>query len=44
MSSNDLDKMSLLSNIYMTKNLILRAFGGIYLVAFLSFYVQSDGL
>lgn len=33
----------LLSNIYTTKNLILRAFAGIYLVAFLSFYVQSDG-
>lgn len=42
--SNDLEKMSLLSNIYTTKNLILRAFAGIYLVAFLSFYVQSEGV
>jgi hypothetical protein len=35
--------MPLLSNIHLTKNLILRAFAGIYLVAFLSFYIQCDG-
>lgn len=40
--SNDLD-MSVLSNIHRTKNIILRAFAGIYLVAFLSFYIQCDG-
>jgi hypothetical protein len=40
---SDTEKMSILSNVIVTRNLILRCFAGIYLCAFLSFYVQSEG-
>ncbi|KAG5681137.1 hypothetical protein PVAND_010597 [Polypedilum vanderplanki] len=41
---SDIEKLSVLSNIIITRNLILRCFAGIYLCAFLSFYVQAEGL
>lgn len=41
---SDPEKLSILSNIIITRNLILRSFAGIYLCAFLSFYVQAEGL
>ncbi|XP_070496051.1 lipase maturation factor 2-like [Chironomus tepperi] len=41
---SDTEKMSILSNVIVTRNLILRCFAGIYLCAFLSFYIQCEGL
>lgn len=40
---SDTEKLSILSNVIYTRNLILRCFAGIYLCAFLSFYVQAEG-
>lgn len=40
---SDSDKFSILSSVISTRNLILRAFCGIYLCAFLSFYIQAEG-
>ncbi|CRL02212.1 CLUMA_CG015063, isoform A [Clunio marinus] len=40
----DNEKFTILSNVITTRNLILRGFCGIYLCAFLSFYVQAEGL
>lgn len=40
---SDSDNMSILSKVVCTRNFILRAFCGIYLSAFLSFYIQAEG-
>lgn len=37
------EKLSILSSVIVTRNLILRSFCGIYLCAFLSFYIQAEG-
>lgn len=37
------EKFTILSNVIFTRNLILRSFCGIYLAAFLSFYIQAEG-
>lgn len=37
------EKFKILSNVVFTRNLILRSFCGIYLAAFLSFYIQAEG-
>ena len=37
------EKVAILSNVMFTRNLILRSFCGIYLAAFLSFYIQAEG-
>lgn len=40
---SDSEKFSILSSVIFTRNLILRLFCGIYLAAFLSFYIQAEG-
>lgn len=41
--SVEAEKFTILSNVVFTRNLILRSFCGIYLAAFLSFYIQAEG-
>lgn len=36
-------KLTILPTILKTRNLVLRGFAGIYLAAFISFYVQAEG-